>query len=169
MYYNSEDLGNIEGFTVDICHASNYILQMLDDVQPSFLTSLDLSEEDAFGEFHLTHLCASRDIAMLGLLQRVVLGVVPPSLQSLLPGADGTLFSHGFRHGPSHSKQLADPIMPGHGGLFKRSLSGLVAVYDPLPGSAVSCGSVRAFQAALQRILKSRVGASWRHVFSRTF
>ena len=171
MYYKSEVLGYIEGFTVGIYHASPFVLQMVDEVQSSFVTSLGLSEEDAFLNFRLAPLCARRDIAMLGLLHRVVTGTAPPPLQSLFPrAAAGTLFSHGFGQGPPHSKQLADPIVPGHGAVIKRSLFGLVSVYNKLPCSVVSCSSVKAFQSALQSILKSRVGSvGWRHCFSRTF
>ena len=85
MYYKSEVLGYIEGFSAGIHHASRSILQMLDEVQTSFLSSLGLSEEDALLRFRLAPLCSRRDIAMLGLLHRVVLGLVPHSLRSLFP------------------------------------------------------------------------------------
>ena len=169
MYYKSEVLGYIEGFTAGIYHASPYVLQMVDDVQSSFLASLDMSEEVAFKRYRLAPLCTRRDIAMLGLLHRVVLRSAPEPLRSLFPLARSTLFEHGFGRGPCHTKQLADPIMPGHSACFKRSLFGLVAVYNQLPSDAVACNTVKAFQAALQRLLESKLGMNdWRNYFKRT-
>ena len=72
-------------------------------MQASFLASLDISEQAAFKRYRLAPLCSRRDIAMLGLLHRVVLGTAPQPLESLFPQARGTLYDHRFGHGPCHT------------------------------------------------------------------
>ena len=169
MYYKSEVLSYIEGFTVGIYHASGYVLGMLDDLQASFLESLGVTCEAAFLKYRLAPLGSRRDMAMLGLLHRANLGLLPSPLNLLFPKASGTLHSHGFSTGAPHQRQMADPVQPGHGAIFKRSVFGAIAVYNRLPPSTVTADSTKLFQKRLQQQLRDNIGkANWASLFHRT-
>ena len=49
-----------------------------DGVQTKLLREMGLSDEDALSKFHLAPLTSRRDMAMLGLIHRTVLGMGPP-------------------------------------------------------------------------------------------
>ena len=143
---------------------------MLDDVQASFLRSIDFDDDTALRQLNLAPLCARRDMAMLGLLHRIAVGTAPSSLRMLFPLQTASLHSYGWGHGAMHSNQLRDPIEPGHAALFKRSLFGLVAVYNRLSPEIAEEHSVKTFQRKLQHLLASRVGSpGWQTMLSRTF
>ena len=169
QYYKSEVLGYIEGFTAGIYHAAPAVLQMLDDVQTSFLDSLSMSDTEALRKFNLAPLGARRDMAMLGLLHRVVLKVAPEALMKMFPLKRSSIHSFCVQGRPSHSRQLADPIEPGHCIIFRRSIFGLVAVYNRLPPLVAEADSMKSFQTRLQKLLSGKAGSSgWQSIFCRT-
>ena len=55
-----------------------------------------------------------------------------------------------------HDKQLHNYVQGRHTVLLKRSLLGQTKVYNELPQTAVSTGTVKAFQKELQRLLKKQ-------------
>ena len=57
-----------------VYHAARTILAGIDAIQKRFLRECGLTEEDALVFFNLAPLETRRDIAMLGLIQRTVLG-----------------------------------------------------------------------------------------------
>ena len=167
QFYKSEVLSYVEGFTPGIYHAAPSVLQMLDDIQASFLDSLGLSDEEALLSYNLAPLGTRRDMAMLGLLHRVSLKAAPVSLLSLFPSSTATLHSF-MAPGWLHCRQLADPIEPGHGIMMRRSIFGLVAVYNRLPKHVAEKCSVTSFQRATQGLLKDAAGSpGWRLIFRR--
>ena len=80
-----------------------------------------------------------------------------------------SLISHGFAtNGVIHSKALMDPVEPSHPVIIKRSVFGLIRVYNRLPQAAVDAKSTKLFQRYLQNCAKNaaRDGISgWQLMF----
>ena len=102
---------------------------------------------DALVHFHLAPLSVRRDIAMLGLIHRAVLGKGPPHFQKHFPLASRSL------------RKIVEPRTFLRHPIIKRSVFGLVAVYNFLPSPVVACGSVHEFQRALQHMVTARAKA----------
>ena len=84
---------------------------MLDDVKHDFLEVIGISKREALMQFNLTPLNVRRDISMLGILHKVVLGVAPAPSQNIFKRSVSDLRLHGFRNGvPYHNKQLHDDV-----------------------------------------------------------
>ncbi len=107
-------------------------------------------------------------MAMLGLLQRIQLGLAPQPVAEMFPPARRTMYSYLPGSTPFHNKQLHCSIEPGSSGMMKRSLFGLVRVYNRLPAEVVDACSVKSFQTSLQNRLKNAANsgeASWERMF----
>ena len=77
MLWKSDVLSYIEYRTPAIYHACCTILKPIDDAQDRYLRDLGLSDLDALVHFRLAPLSCRRDIAMLGVIHRSVLGLGP--------------------------------------------------------------------------------------------
>ena len=112
--------------------------------------------------FNLAPLSTRRDIAMLGLVHRTVLGKGPKhfqkffTLEEKLPHARTRLGKKRKEHG----RQLRDPRARTHLNVVRRSALGLVAVYNLLPAKVVQLQEVKDFQRALQELVKERACAN---------
>jgi hypothetical protein len=144
ILFKAHLLGYLEYRTPAVYHATRDILTKLDRVLTKFLEDLGLSEVEALMNFNMAPLAARRDIAMLGLIHRTVLGKGP-------------------RHFKDHFKVASSGILldpresiTGGGALMKRSALGLVAIYNLLPTASKSKRTVREFQTSLQQLLKDR-------------
>ena len=124
-------------------------------LQSRFLKDLNMDVIDALMHFNLAPLESRRDIAMLGLIHRTVLGGGPKHFQEHFKRrADG---------------KIVDPRLTCKGELAKRSALGLVAVYNLLSMDIKSCTDVKSFQAKLQAVLKERAEegcTDWANTFS---
>ena len=155
MLYKAHLLSYIEYRTPAIYHATRDILAKLDRVQTKLLQDIGMQEVDALMEFNLAPLAARRDMAMLGMIHRAVLGKGP-------------------RHFKKHFKRtisgrLHDPRESIGGELVKRSALGLVAVYNLLPEYCTNNKTVKHFQTTLQELLKrwAQEGANdWKDTLS---
>ena len=76
--YKAQILSYVEYRTAAIYHACSSSLDALDAVQDTMLMAAAVSKLDALLHFNLAPLRWRRDIAMLGLIHRSVLGVGPP-------------------------------------------------------------------------------------------
>ena len=72
--YKSKVVSYCEYRTAAIYNACASLLQHVDRVQDSFLQEIDIDDVTAFSVFNLAPLQLRRDIAMLGLIHRTVLG-----------------------------------------------------------------------------------------------
>ena len=72
--YKAHLLSFIEYRTPAVYHATRDILDRLDRIQTKFLQDAGVNDVTALMEFNLAPLAASRDMAMLGLIHRTVLG-----------------------------------------------------------------------------------------------
>lgn len=178
-YYSTADLFNqykahvlslLEFPTAAIYHASNSVLDGIDSVQRRFLRELQITAKDSFLNFGLAPLQLRRDIAMLGLLHKVVLGQAHSGFSSLFPPCPSDPPRYFTRlQARKHSRQLLDRCDGRQPGYLGRSLFGLVRVYNSLPQEAVEKSSVSSFQTFLTKIAKSKCendSDNWEHVFS---
>ena len=127
--------------TPAIYHAIRAVLRRLDAVQHNFLRDIGVDDVSALVHFHLAPLSTRRDIAMLGMIHRTILGKGPRQ------------FLEFFRRDPNHSLKFVDPCLASRSPLMKRSALGLVAVYNMLPRKVVSAKTVSSFQRGLQEIV----------------
>ena len=81
--HKSKILSFVEYRTPAVCHAASTILAGIDAVQRRFLRVCCLTQEDALMFFNLAPLETRRDMAMLGLIHRKVLGCGPRHFASM--------------------------------------------------------------------------------------
>ena len=152
-----------------IFHAADYLLKKLDDAQQSFLHKLEVAENTTFLEQNFAPPSLRRDIGILGLLHKRVLGKAHPVFSVLLP------FSADANHAPppgSHNKSLYGHEMEASFqlALFFRSIFSMVFVYNRLPQAVVDSPSVAAFQRHLTRMARERCqngDSQWKRCFVR--
>ena len=152
LLYKSHLLSFLEYRTPSVYHAWRDVLGRLDNVQQRFLRDVGISDLAALMEFNLAPLSTRRDIAMLGLIHRTVLGKGPSHFRRHFWLA-GPTETAGRRN---HCRHLMDPRMEIRGNLIGRSALGLAAVYNMLPEVIVMSEDVPSFQARLQRLVKGR-------------
>ena len=161
--------GLMEANMGGIFHASSYRLAKIDHAQDRFLRELGLSAEQAFLEFNFAPPKLRRNIGILGLLHKRVLGLCHPSFDRLIPWYNAR-FNAPRGHG--HNKQLY-----GHWveishcqGLYDRSIFAMVDIYNNLPQHAVDNATVSGFQNYLNHIAHTRCQQGdvvWASSFSR--
>ena len=153
--FKSQILSYIEGATPAIYHASPSTLDLLDSVFHNFLLDMNLSIEQALVDYDLAPLGMRRDIAMLGLLWKVSRKLAPGPIQSLFSLHGNTLLHYGFNINTElHDYQISDPVEVGHPTIIRRSIFGLVRIWNLLPRAMVRAPSVKAFQRLLQNQAK---------------
>ena len=126
VLYKVHLLSFLEYRTPAIYHATREVLARLDSVQSRFLQNAGISEIDAVVHFHLVPLSVRRDIAMLGVIHRAVLGKGPLHFQEHF-----LIASQMWRKVVDTRASLKHPII-------KRSVLGLVVIYNMLPASCVT-------------------------------
>ena len=166
-------LTHIESGTPGYYHADSTTLRPLDRVQERLCRELGITAERALEHFKLAPLMSRRDMAMLGLLHRIILIDAPPVLVALFRFADPrpAEASAPRRYSPwllhRHKKQLKEQTI--NTDILRRSLFGLTYIYNLLPQSTIDLSSVRQFQSALQRALRSTTSLrlpNWEYLFS---
>ena len=88
--YKSKVGSYIESKTAAIYHASTILLNRVDNIQVQFLRQLGLTELNALCEFRLAPLNCRRDMAILGLIHRTVLGLGPSQFSNYFKLASPT-------------------------------------------------------------------------------
>ena len=110
-----------------IFHAATYILDKIDAVHYGFLEKLEISAEEAFLNFNFAPPKLRRDIGILGMLHKRVLGLSHPVFQDLFPfvrnATEGGLLN-------GHNKQLYSRLSEAHLqlNLFCRSIFAMTYV-----------------------------------------
>ena len=77
LFYKAHLLSYLEYRTPAIYHATRALLSPLDAVQTRFLMDIGVNELTSLVSFRLAPLSTRRDIAMLGVLHRTMLGKGP--------------------------------------------------------------------------------------------
>ena len=170
-FYKAQVLGKIEFATPAIYHATSFILSALDRVQNSFLESVGISAEAALLDFQLAPLIARRDIAMLGMIHKIVHGRAPPQFGAVVRFAHAPCFPRSLRGpGRRHNKQLHDPCLSSCSGLLNRSWLRLIYTWNLLPQHVVDILSTSRFQSVLQTAVKNATRShvsDWESVLRR--
>ena len=145
--------GTSETHSGAIFHAADYLLEKLNSAQRHFLHEFDITPEQAFLDHNFAPPNLRRDIGILGLLHKRVLGISHPIFFELLPFHADVFGS--LRTG-EHNKQLYGHILEVQfqHALHFRSIFAMVYVYNRLPQEVVDCTSVYMFQRSLT--LKAR-------------
>ena len=106
----------------------------------------------------LYNLVYRRDIAMLGVLHRTVLGEGPPQFcKWFFPAAPANhCYPTGTQRG-KHDRTPHDWLDGSHTALLQRTALGLPRVYNNLTAKVVRSNSVRDFQKALQNLVRQAV------------
>ena len=107
-----------------------------DEYVAKFLEDAGVTEKDALMNFNLAPLATRRDIAMLGVLHRAMVGQGPPHFKEHFMRENGR-------------RMFRDPRSTLKGPLVVRSVLGLVAIYNLLPESCRQTKSVSEFQNEL--------------------
>ena len=154
--YKAHVLSFVEFRTAAIYHVCDTYLRRLDACQTSFLKEIGLTEETALLEFNLAPLNVRRDVAMLGVLHRTVLGQGPEPLRHLFQADMSVSTRHTRSSENKHDRQLVDMRNQHFLKITRRSAFGLVAVYNKLPQRIVSQETVRVFQSHLQLLVKKQ-------------
>ena len=164
--YKSKLLSYLEYRTSAIYHSCETALRPLDSFQDKFLSELAISPEDALFHFNLAPLRCRRDMAMLGIIHRCVLGRGPSHFKEFFK-----LDSRPRRHTRRirHDFQLEDIRNRNFLEIERRSALGLIWVYNHLPERIVVEQSVKTFQSKLQGLLKEGIKSGcedWRDILS---
>ena len=151
-----------------IFHASDSALQKLDSLQNHFLKSIGMDVAKAFVDFNFAPPRLRRNIGVLGLLHKRVLGKCHPVFQKLLPFHVDVFGSLRPRE---HSRQLYGHILEvrNQHSLHSRSIFGMVYEYNKLPQSIIDCVSISEFQKKLTLMARENCqngDLRWMHTFS---
>ena len=176
-HYSTKDLighfkahvwGLMEIHNGGIFHAAPYLLAKFDSAQRSFLQEIGVSEGDAFLEHNFAPPSLRRNIGILGLLHKRVLGEAHSIYQRLMP-----FFQDGFGYlrPNEHNRQLYGHVLEIHyqRELYFRSIFGMILTYNKLSQNAVDSKNVTIFQTHLTKLARSACengDADWKTMFS---
>ena len=143
--------------TAAVYHATDTVLEPLNSVQNKLLRAVGCTDREALLYWNLAPLETRRDIAMLGVLHRTVLGKVPAHFERFFRLKAPRAAAHWTRlEERRHSRQLEERTYSNCPELLRRSAFGLIRVYNWLPEEVVATDCVHAFQAHLQDLVKQR-------------
>ena len=128
-----------------------------------------MSTVDALLTFHLAPLSARRDMGMLGLIHRSVLGLGPPQFQEFFMKMPPSAHPDGRNAQTRHTMQLQTFRKGQFLDMLRCSLLGLIDVYNLLPQYVVNAGCVKLFQRRLQDMLREGAKTNtigWDQLFS---
>ena len=172
--YKAHVLSYIEYRTPAIYHACTSLLAPLDHIQDQILEAAGMTPLQALFVSNLAPLATRRDIAMLGVIHRAVLGKGPHQLHQFFQHAVHLVRpgKHRLQVQEYSSGDSSDYMFPGSAPAeyISRSALGLTSVYNVLPASIVeSSPTVSCFQSKCQALLRERAMGScphWDRLFS---
>lgn len=156
-HFKTHLLGLLETFTGAIHHATDTTLNRLDNVQTRFLCATALTPEHAFLHHNLAPTSLRRDIPMLGFLHKCATGTAHPYAKQLFPvfhtAPTTTRMGLARHHRQVQDSALNFTLRPLE--VYKRSLFGLVKIYNLLPAGWVA-KDVKILQQCVTRELPFR-------------
>ena len=173
--YKAQILSYIEYRTAAVYHACSTSLAALESVQIKLLEAAGVTEVEALLNFRLAPLSARRDMALLGLIHRTVLGKGPVQFKRFFQIDEQAVHVDKRQHSLQLKKvelHWSDFALPGSrpAAYIQNSMFGLIQVYNTLPPEVVEASpSVSSFQSKLQEILMLRADATepgWQYSFS---
>ena len=169
IQFKARILGYIEYRTPAIYHADATVLKQVDSLFEKFIRGIGLTKEDALKDYSLAPLSSRRDIAMLGVIHRAVLGKGPEQIRNFFPPEPKSMHEHGRNSLRRHKLQLQSYRQGRFLERTGNSVLGLVDVYNLLPSEVVEIEDVHNFQSALQGLLKVHAkngNLRWEDLFS---
>ena len=171
--YKSQILSFVEYRTPAIYHACDSSLQTLDSIQDALLAAAGMNELEALYVANLAPLCVRRDIGLLGVIHRTVLGRGPSHFAKFIVKneASSQRQKHRMQLNEYRNGDVSDFALPGSrpAEYIQRSLFGLLSIYNMLPADIVEQSStVSSFQSRLQKLVKERAlnSTDWKYTFS---
>ena len=143
--------GLMEAHSGGIFHASTSILEQFAKSQIYFLEELGETEATAFLNFNFAPPALRRNIAMLGMIHKKVLGKCHPSFDKLLPSKSYITEDRNSKQIYAHWLEIKE-----HRALFNRSIFGMVDLYNNLSQAVVDSSSVSLFQSRLTEVARER-------------
>ena len=170
LLFKSHILSYIEYRTPGIFHATDTVLMPLDNILTKVLNDTGITSLDALRHFRLAPLCARRDIAMLGVVHRSVLGKGPVELSAFFKLSNERPARLGSRSAARrHSRTLVDCCHGLVQDYCLRSALAMPRIYNLLPEYIVSANFVSIFQSRLQQLMLSYANSGaddWSKLFS---
>ena len=120
-------------------------------------------------DYNLAPLKSRRDMAMLGLIHKTVLGQAHPDFSKFFRLSFEPRSGRTRSQNNRHAYTLQDDRISSELEVWRRSAAGLIPTYNRLPENVVMTESVQAFQRSLQNILKVEVknnNLDWQSLFS---
>ena len=117
-------------------------------------------------DFNLAPLNLRRDIAMLGLIRRTVIGQGPQHFRQFFYAASRP--NRGSERHIRHSRQLHEYRNGNYLAMVGRSALGAISVYNLLPQGIVDADNVKGFQRSLQDFAKHMAAQhfpAWQHLY----
>ena len=167
--FKSRILSYIEYRTPAIYHACSTHLGQIDAILKRLLRTFGISEVEALMNFRLAPLQSRRDMGMLGVIHRSVLGDGPDQFAKYFVRKHGGATYHGREAGRQHSKQLITHRTGKFLDVLSHSLLGLVDIYNLLPEYIVSATTVSEFQKMLQQLIMKMAACNqegWQQMYS---
>jgi hypothetical protein len=171
--YKARILSYIEYRTPAVYHANSSLLFSLDRVQERVLEAASVQESEALLFMNLAPLSMRRDIAMLGVIHRAVIGHGPDHFRKYFKKDNSATACHRLGITEYKDGDVTDFMHPSSGGpaeYIQRSVLGLCSIYNMLPARIVeSCPTVSSFQGKLQDLAKeccSHELPNWQCLFS---
>ena len=167
--FKSQVLGYIEYRTPAIYHATSTSLAQLDGILGRLLRTFSISDEESLLIFRLAPLHTRRDIGMLGVIHRSVIGEGPHKFAKYFVQRNGGGRTGGRESVRRHDKQLATHRTGKFQDLLSHSILGLVDIYNLLPQYVVCAPTVSNFQKRLQTLLMEMATTNepgWQSLYS---
>ena len=138
----------------------------MDHVQETFLEDIGIDAINALLYFNLAPLSLRRDIAMLGLIHRTVLGQRPEHFKQWFYRED--VANRTTLRFKRHRLRLHEYVNGQQLAVVKRSALGFDSIYNMLPTEIVEANDVKCFQGLLQDLAKdcaSRSHPLWDYIY----
>ena len=136
-------------------------------MQNEIVNAAGMTKLEALNDQKLAPLAVRRDIAMLGIIHRTVLGRGPVQFRTFFKADLRARMEGSGKHSlqllplPNH---YSDFVLPGSSPAkyMEHSAHGLIQVYNSLPAEIVEASSsVPSFQRALQQLVQFRANAGY--------
>ena len=166
--FKSRILGFIEYRTPAIYHADSTTLAQLDKILGRLLRTVGISDEESLLHFRLAPLNTRRDMGMLGVIHRSVLGEGPQQFSKYFVRQSLSVRPGGREAARKHDRQLVSQRVGKFLDVLSHSVLGLVDVYNLLPQHVVNAPTVSNFQKRLQTLLMEMAStgeAGWKQLY----
>ena len=138
---------------MNIYHCAQNLPAQLDLVQ-TMCKAICVPIEDALLSHNLAPLRSRRDMAMLGLIHRSVIGSGPDHFRNHFRRATPSARPHGREAVRNHTRQLLTYRNGKFLEILTHSVLGLIDIYNLLPEYVVMSHTVKIFQHRLQELMK---------------